>query len=149
MVPNVWQVHRHYASFAAQTSTGANGLIAQIGPFGFEGRVRSFQVIPTSAAWASAGTNYRSIRVLNGGTNAAGTVVLASADNVGTVAIASLGSGKAGSVAYPATGTAGSSGTFNASQVLQISQITVGAADASATVLPAGYFELMIESIGG
>jgi len=153
MVPNVWQTQQHKVTFASVASNGANAALGErIGPMNFDGRIRDFRVVFTGAGQGTVGTatstaTYRRLTLLNGGTSGTGTTILASV-NLNGASIASLSSGKAGSVVYPATGTAASSGTFGSTDMLWCSQLTVGGTNDDATVLAAGYVLVTVESIG-
>lgn len=151
-VQNVWGEDQFRITFASVASNGANARIDQIGPFGYDGRVNFMNAAFTGADQGSVGTatttaTYRRITLVNGGTSGTGTTILASV-NLNGAMVASLSSGKAGVVVYPATATNGSSGTFGSTDILFVSQLTVGGTNDDGSVLRAGYVMVGVEAIG-
>ena len=140
--------HVDQLTFASVASNGANARLMQVGPFQRDARIKGITFIPTGADQSFHSASYRRLSLYNAGT--AGTAT-ATANRLASLNItasqASLGTVPF-SLVYPATGTAGSSGTFASGETLYFSQETVGGTETNGTVLRAGQLSMVIEFIG-
>lgn len=142
------QIHVDQLTYASAASDGANARLIQAGPFGREGRLKAVYITPTGGDQGANAASYRRFSVYNGGTAGTATATASRLASYNfSASAASLGP-VAGTIVYPATGTAAASGTFGSADVLYVSQETVGGAHATGTVLRAGQVALQIEFIG-
>ena len=145
----VWdEVHVEVPAIASVASNGAAARLGQIGPFGRDGRIKSVYWTPTGADQGANTASYRQIKVYNGGTAGTSTATANILASFNFSASAASLKPVAGTVVYPASGTAASAGTFASGEILYYSQNTIGGDDATGTVLRAGQLKVIVEFVG-
>lgn len=123
-------------AIAAVASGGANAKAAYFGPFEHPVRIRALYYTPTAADQGANTASYRRLTVVNAGAAGTGTTVIGSLNL--SVSKASLA---------PASFVVDSTATVAAGAQFVVSQITVGGAETTGTVLQAGYVSGSFEVI--
>lgn len=125
------------APFAAVASGGANALLNVQNPFPWPVRIRNAWYIPTGASVANTESgSYRRLTLVNPGVSGTGTAI-----------IASLNLSFTGASLVPIAMVVDTTQTMASGISPLGSQITIGAATANGTVLPAGQFAVSYEII--
>jgi hypothetical protein len=138
--------NRYYidGAIASQASNGAGAKEFSLGPFPWNARVRTVNLIPTGAdvdlSTATSSASYRQFVLYNGGT--AGTVTLTASQIASLDMTTSLAS-----YASRVFGTINTAVSLASGEMMYLSQLTVGADKANGTVVSAGRVTIEYEII--